>query len=61
VDIALTCGWLRPAIGWAMAGREDSSLSEVSASKVSVFIPTMREPSVCSWPEAVSWAEGRKV
>ena len=61
VETALACGeqWL--GMCWAMAGRDDSSLSEVSDNKVSVFIPTMRGPSSCSWPGAVSWAEGKKV
>lgn len=58
VETALTCGGLRPGVCWAMAGRDDSSLSEVRVNKVSVFIPMMREPSCCSWPGAVSWAEG---
>lgn len=50
----MACGGLRLGVCWAMAGRDDSSLSEVRVNKVSVFIPTMREPSSCSWPEPVS-------
>lgn len=46
---------------WAMAGRDDSSLSDVRVRKVSVFIPTMREPSSCSWPGAVSWVGGMRI
>uniref|UniRef100_A0A4W6CVY6 Uncharacterized protein n=1 Tax=Lates calcarifer TaxID=8187 RepID=A0A4W6CVY6_LATCA len=52
--MALACGGLRPGVCCAMAGRDDSSLSEVRVNKVSVFIPAMRWPSSCSWPGAVS-------
>lgn len=57
----MACGEQRLGMCWAMAGRDDSSLSEVSNNKVSVFIPTIRGPSSCSWPGAVSCAEGKKV
>lgn len=56
----MACG-LRHGVCWAMAGRDDSSLSDVRVNNVSVLIPMMREPSFCSWPGVVSWAEEREV
>lgn len=61
VEMAFACGGLKPGVCWAMAGRDDSSLSEVSVNKTSVFTPTTREPSSSSRPGVLSWAEGRKV
>lgn len=54
VAIALACAgrrtflWQSPRFCWETAARTESSLSEVSISKVSVFTPTTREPSSCS-------------
>lgn len=51
----MACVGLRPGVRWAMAGRAESSLSEVRLRKVSAFIPTTSEPSSSSRPGAVSW------
>lgn len=59
VEIAFACGGLKPGVCWAMSGRDDSSLSDVSINKVSVFTPTMTEPSSCRRPGALSWTEWR--
>lgn len=60
VEMALACVGLRPGVCWAMAGRDESSLSEVRVRKVSVFMPTTSEPSCSSWPGAVSCGRGEE-
>lgn len=58
VETALACVGLRPGVCRAMAGRAESSRSEVRLRKVCVFRPSTSEPSCSSWPGAVSCGGG---